>query len=233
MKVIDVMSTEVLTIGPQEPLKAAARKMVDHGVSGLPVVDESGKLLGIITEADFLARETTRDHPRARRLLDAIFARPEDLVAEADTVGEVMTERVVTITRDATLAEAARVMTTNRVKRVPVVDAEGLLQGILSRADIMAAFTRPDEVIEDEIREDVIRRILLLDPDRFTVTVTDGVVALRGEAETRSQASLLQELAQRVEGVVAVESSLGWTVDDTKPDKWSAVPPGSPEPGPM
>ena len=131
MRVLDIMSIDVLTVSPEESLKAAARLMVERGVSGLPVVNAEGKLVGIITEADFLEREADRSH---RRLLDALMHKP-DTVSEAETVGQVMSTHPVVIYPEASVTEAARVMSHHHVKRLPVVNDECRLQGIISRGD--------------------------------------------------------------------------------------------------
>ncbi len=225
MRVIDLMTTHVLTARPEDPLKSAARTMVDAGVSGLPVIDGAGKLIGIITEADFVTRQVAQEQKRHRRLLDVVLNRREE-VADADTVGEAMTARPAVIYPTASLTEAARVMVAHGVKRLPVVDENGALQGIISRADIVAAFTRPDDVIEEEVREDVVRRVLFLDPDVIDVRVVDGVVGLSGELNARSDVRLLEELVARLDGVVRVDNRLSWRVDDTKTATES--PPGLP-----
>lgn len=214
MRVIDVMTTDVVTVVPEDSLKDAARKMVNNRVSGLPVVSD-GRLAGMVTEADFLQKEVEREHPAAQRLLAAVFGgeEPHD---EAITVAEVMATTVATIEPEATLSEAARVMASKGFKRLPVIDSDGTLLGVVSRADIVNAFTRPDEVIEDEIREDVARRVLFVEPDSFSVVVEEGVVKLSGEMPTRTDARLLHELTRRLDGVVAVEDELTWKVDDQK-----------------
>lgn len=214
MRVLDIMTTEVVTVTPGMSLKEAARTMTDVGVSGLPVLDEDGRIIGIITEADFLAREAGRSEPRRRRLLDALFNEPQ--VAEAETVEQAMTLDPFVIYPEASLTEAARVMVNHGVKRLPVVDAEGRLAGVISRADVVAAFTRPDDVIEDEIREDVIRRILFLEDGVVDVTVVDGVVTLQGTLPTKSDTRLLEELTRRLDGVVRLESELDFEVDDQR-----------------
>jgi len=219
MRVIDLMTAEVITVRPATPLKEAARLMVRSRVSGLPVTDDDGHLVGIITEADFLHREVERERPRRHGLLDALMGGDGPALADAETVGEAMTTKVVTIPTDASIAEAARVMAVRDVKRLPVVDRDGKVLGIISRADVVAAFTRPDEVIEDEIREDVIRRILFIDPDDVEVAVDDGVVSLGGLLPTRTEARLLEELTRRLDGVVSVDSRLDWRIDDTKRDR--------------
>lgn len=218
MKVLDLMTTDVATAKVDTPLKEAARIMVRSRVSGLPVTDEHGVLVGIITEGDFLHRELELERPRRHGLLDALLGGDAHSLAQAETVGEAMQAPVVTVSADATLAEAARVMAAREVKRLPVVDGDGVVIGIISRADVVAAFTRPDEVIEDEIREDVVRRILFIDPDKIDVVVTEGIVTLAGVLPTRTEARLLEELSRRLDGVVAVESRLEWRVDDTRLD---------------
>ncbi len=216
MKVRDLMTTEPVTTTPDAPLKEAARMMVEHGVSGLPVLDESGGLVGMVTEGDFLRQEANRDQPYRLSLLEALFGDGTGAPPAVETVGEVMSEPVITIGADATISEAARVMAHRRVKRLPVVDEAGALIGIISRADVVNAFTKPDEVIEDEVKEDIIRRLLFLDPGTVTVSVTEGVVTLTGELENRTEAHLLEELTRRIAGVVRVVSHLTFQVDDER-----------------
>jgi len=211
MRVLDIMSIDVLTVSPEDSLKTAARRMVEGGVSGLPVIDANSKLVGIITEADFLEREADRPH---RRLLDALMHKP-DTIVEAEMVGEVMSTHPVVIYPEASVTEAARVMSHHHVKRLPVVNDEGVLQGIISRGDVVTVFTRPDDVIEDEIREDIIKRVLLLDGDSLDVRVSDGIVVLYGRLPTRTDKRLLEEMVRRIDGVVRMESDVVFEVDDT------------------
>ena len=96
-----------------------------------------------------------------------------------------------------------------------MVDDEDRLLGIISRLDIVAVFTRPDEIIEDEIREDLIRRVLFVDPDAIEVSVAGGVATFRGEIGTRTEARLLEEVARRLDGVMRVDNQLTWRLDDS------------------
>ena len=224
MKVRDIMTTDPVKVTGNTHLKEAARLMVRHRVSGLPVVDEAGKLIGILSEGDFIRREADRDRPQGVSLLDAVFGEGELQPVGAETVAEIMTRSVVTITPEATVGEAARVMGRRSVKRLPVVDLEGELVGIVSRSDIVGAFTKPDDVIEDEVREDIIRRLLFLDPELVKVSVDDGVVTLEGELENRTEAHLLEELSRRIAGVVRVESRLRYKVDDRKLERNYPLP---------
>jgi CBS domain-containing protein len=216
MKVGDVMSTDIMTISADAPLKEAATIMVKSGVSGLPVIGDDGKVVGIITEADFVTAEANRSWGRQRRRLLANFlgdAQPPN----AKIVADVMTLDPVTIDSASSVTEAARKMTDLRVKRLPVVFPDGTLCGIISRADVMGVFTRPDEELADEIANSVAVDVLGLSPGDIAVTVEDGVAQVTGHVPSRSEARILEELASRVEGVVAVEDSVTWTQDDTRP----------------
>ena len=218
MKVRDLMTTEPVTTTPDTSLKEAARLMVEHKVSGLPVVSD-GKVVGMVTEGDFLRQAANRDQPYRFGLLDALFGDEPTPPPSAETVGEVMTEQVLTVAPEASLSEAARIMSSRRVKRLPVVAPNGSLVGVISRADVVNAFTKPDDVIEDEIREDIIRRLLFLEPDALEVHVHDGVVMLSGRLENRTEAHLLEELTRRLDGVIRVDSSLTYEVDDHRIEK--------------
>ncbi len=202
MQVVDVMTTDVITVTADTTIKDAARLMFRNRVSGLPVCDEGSCLVGIITEADFLRLEVARQEA--------------EILEPVETVGEVMNSGVITVPPDTNIADAARVMVINDVNRLPVVDADSRILGIVSRLDVVAVFTRPDDVIEDEIREDVIRRVLFVDPDSLNVAVSNGVVRFEGEIGTRTEARLLEELVRRLDGVVRVENALTWRIDDAQ-----------------
>ncbi|GMQ86395.1 MAG: CBS domain-containing protein [Acidimicrobiia bacterium] len=195
MNVVDLMTTEVIAVSRDTGLREAARLMFRNRVSGLPVTDPDGMLTGIITEADFLRLEVERQEGGSE---------------QAVTVGEVMSIGVVTIRPEMEIYEAAKIMTVQEVKRLPVVDDDNRLLGVISRADIVSIFTRPDDVIEDEIREDLLRRVLYIDPDELGVSVRNGVVALSGQVGTRAEASMLEELTNRLDGVFGVETELTW-----------------------
>ncbi|MCL1693073.1 MAG: CBS domain-containing protein [Actinomycetia bacterium] len=199
MQVVDLMTTDVITVSSETGIRDAARLMFRNRVSGLPVTTPDGTLAGIITEADFLRLEVDRQ---------------EGVTELGETVGDVMSPGVVTTGPDTEIYEAAKMMTFQDIKRLPVVDDDSRLLGIISRADIVSVFTRPDDVIEDEIREDLIRRVLFIDPDQLDVSVANGVVTFVGEVGTRNEVRLLSELASRLDGVLRVESKLAWRYDD-------------------
>lgn len=215
MKVSEIMTHDVTSIGPEGTLKEAAMLMVNAGVSGLPVVDDKRRVVGIITEADFVSAEAERSWGRQRkRLLANVFGEAKPTVAS--NVSDVMSRKPHTIDRDSSVTEAARRMTDLGIKRLPVVTPDGTLDGIVSRADVMGAFARSDDELRSEIVADVVVRVMRLDPSTIGVVVDDGLVTLSGAVETRSEARLLEELAVRVEGVVSVDSDLSYTHDDTK-----------------
>ncbi|MCH8985702.1 MAG: CBS domain-containing protein [Acidobacteria bacterium] len=196
MNVVDLMTTGVSTVTPSTAWCVGAREMFRSQVSGLPVTDDDGLLVGIITEADFLRLELSRFE--------------SDNPAAVESVGDIMTRAVETIGPNTPLVEAAKVMVVREVKRLPVVDDSDRLVGIISRMDVVNAFTRPDEVIEDEIREDIVRRVLGLEPSKLDVTVREGVVYLRGAMVTEAEARMLAEMARRLDGVLKVVSELSW-----------------------
>jgi len=144
----DVMSTEIITIGVDAPLKEAATMMVKSGVSGLPVVDDDRKVIGIITEADFVTAEANRSWGRQRRRLLANFL-GDVTPPSATSVADVMSVDPHTIDSGSSVTEAARMMTDLRVKRLPVVFPDGTLCGIISRADVMGVFARPDDALAE------------------------------------------------------------------------------------
>lgn len=208
------MTTDVLTTGPNSSLKEAARRMLEAGVSGLPVTDADGALRGIITEADFVSGEAERRAAKRAGLIRFFVDQP-DIPRHEQTVADVMTKEVIVIGPDVDHAEAARLMQRERVKRLPVVE-DGRLVGLVSRTDMLRAFVRPDADIIDDIRGHVMREVLWIDPNRVTVECVDGNVVLRGRLETRSDAGLLVELTKRLDGVASVADHLDWEVDNTK-----------------
>lgn len=228
MRVGDLMTSDVITVGPDTSLKEAARRMIKAGISGLVVTGESGSIRGVITEADFVKAESGRRSPNRRVRLLSWFGMDQP-TPQFECVGDAMTSDVVAIGPDADHAEAARLMEKARVKRLPVVDGSKLV-GIISRRDIMRAFARPDGDIRTELVDEVIRKILWIDPHRVEVQVSEGEVILDGRLETKSDALLLADMARRLDGVVSVQNRLTWEVDNTKLEMVSP-PPYAPGPG--
>ncbi|HEY7469430.1 MAG TPA: CBS domain-containing protein [Acidimicrobiia bacterium] len=215
MKLRDLMTRDVITIGPDASLKEAARRMIEAGVSGLPVTEgDDDRLVGIITEADFVATEADRRRKRRAGLLRFIYKESE-IPSEARVIRDVMSTDLIVLSPEADHAEAARLMERARVKRIPVVE-EGRLVGLVSRSDIIRAFARPDGEIISEIVGHLMGDVLWIDPQRVAVACRDGNVTLRGRLDTRSDAELLAKLTERVDGVASVANHLEYEVDNTK-----------------
>lgn len=223
MKVRDLMTTEVITVGREASLKEAARRMIEAGVSGLVVTDAEGTLKGVVTEADFVKAESGRRAAKRARLLRWMTPDPE-IPSTERLVGDVMTADVVTLGPDADHAEAARVMRKAGIKRIPIVD-DGRLLGIVSRSDILRAFARPDSEIIDEIENHILGEVLWIDRTRVEVVSVEGNVVIKGRLETKSDAMLVEEMARRVDGVVSLSSELTWEIDNTKLEM-TPPPPG-------
>lgn len=214
MRISELMTTDVITVGPETPLKEAARRMLQAGISGLPVTSDEGELLGIITEADFVKTEANRG-VRKRAGLLRWFVNEGGMPSHSRVVGDVMSRPVLTVGPDDKHPEAARLLTRNNIKRLPVVD-DGRLVGLVSRTDLLRSFVRPDKAIVDEVTDEVMRRVLWIDPGRVSVSCHEGDVSLSGHLETRADAELLVSLTERLDGVASVESQLTWEIDNTK-----------------
>ena len=204
MKVKDVMTRDVRTIRADTPIKEAAGLLAEHGISGLPVVDADGMVIGVLSESDIVARESG-DGSRSGLLARLLDLEDPDFRERlrARPAGEAMSSPAVTITPGRSVHEAAGTMLDEGVNRLPVVDT-GMLVGIVTRADLVKAFVRSDEEIATELREEVVRRTLWLDPDLLSIRVDRGEATITGTVNTTTDAELLDRFARRVPGVVDV-----------------------------
>ena len=214
MKISEIMTSDVLAVAPETPLKEVAHLLSDHRISGVPVVDGERRVVGVVAESDIVRQEQGAE--RERGLLARVVDGPP-VRLEARTAAEAMNAPAVAVRPDDEVAEAARLMTQHGVNRLPVVDDAGELAGIVTRADLVRAFARPDAEIERELREEVLLRTLWIDPAAVRVSVTDGEVALAGDVEQKADAELLEYFASRVPGVVSVRSELAWSLEDPRP----------------
>jgi CBS domain-containing protein len=216
----DLMTTPVVTVEPTTPFKEIVARLVEHRVSAVPVVDDSGLVLGVVSEADLLLKEEFPDPDKDIPLFWNKRHRLEREKAAASVARDLMSVAVVSISPDATVAEAARRMHTAKVKRLPVVDRGSRLIGIVSRGDLLKVFDRSDHAIRREIIEDVIVGEFMMDPNRFFLHVTDGEVVLQGRVERRRiLLPYLVRAVQGVEGVVRVEDRLAYDTDDRDPGR--------------
>jgi CBS domain-containing protein len=214
MRIDQLMTRDVVTVSPETTLKEVAALLAEHRISGVPVCDAGGRVVGIVTEADILWKELGLP-PAGGGVLNWILETADHAVerAAARTAGDAMTRPAITIAPTATVAEAARTMIDNRVNRLPVV-ADGRLVGIVARADLVRAFKRSDEEIEREISDDVLLHTLWVDPESVSLLVTGGNITVAGKVDNRTTAQLIEAFIRRVPGVVSVESKLTWTIDD-------------------
>jgi CBS domain-containing protein len=220
-RVQEVMTRDVACAREDTPYKELVKLLASRRVSAVPVLDNRGRVLGVVSEADLMRKQEQPARPVAR-LLSARRRRRERAKAGATVAAELMTRPAVTVDPLATVTEAARRMHRAGVKRLPVVDVVGRLVGIVSRVDLLRSFLRPDEELHREIVEDVIFGDLFMAPDRFDVNVQDGVVTLQGRCERRSLIRTVLRAVAAVDGVVRVVNRLGYDIDDL-----SSPPPGT------
>ena len=203
-----VMTTTVVAVKQGASYKEMAALLRKYRVSAFPVLDDDQKVIGIVSEADLLVKEALnadRGGPIA-----ALVHHKELEKADGVTAGDLMSSNVVTVKPDDTVEQAARLMYHLQVKRLPVVDAGGHLVGIVSRADLLTVFDRPDQEIRAEIVDDVIRHEFLVDTAQFMVTVADGVVTVSGAPETADLGHRIVDKIRHVQGVVAVHDKLAY-----------------------
>ena len=213
MRVEDVMTTDVMTVTAETPLKEAARMLVGRGVSGFPVVQD-GVVVGVVSETDVVNLERGEFSERDHRIFRSRDRKRDVQRASARTVGDVMSSPAITVMPIWTVAGAAALMLDKHVNRLPVVRANRLV-GIVTRADIVRAFARLDEAIRLEVAEAVdLQQSLVLDDSPVEVTVHGGEAVLTGTVRRRSQAEILPKVAEAVPGVVVVRSELDWSEDD-------------------
>ena len=204
----DVMTSNVVSVPESAGYKDIVTLLHRNRVSAVPVLDRRGRVMGVVSEADLLAKQTAPPLPTG--LVRLAWRLRERTKASAVTAAELMTSPAVTIPAGAGVGEAARLMRDRQVKRLPVVDTDGRLAGIVSRVDVLTVYERPDERIRDEIVTDVIAVRLRLDPPRFEVTVRSGIVTIAGRAESLAVGLSLLGAVREVEGVVAVRDELSY-----------------------
>lgn len=205
----DVMTETVVAVLRDAPFKEIATAMRQRHITGLPVLDRHNRVLGVVSEADLLRKEELRN--REPTLLDEQQRLGDYAKADAVNAADLMTSPAVTTTAAATLPQAARLMAVHGYKRLPVVDDTGVLCGIVSRADLLKVFLRPDDDIASEIRRDVVNRLFPLSRHSISVEVNQGHATLRGVVDDLGQLPVAERLTQAVEGVVDVRCHLTTT----------------------
>jgi CBS domain-containing protein len=201
-----VMTTPVITVSPDTPFKQIVRTLAEHRISAVPVVDEAGRVTGVVSEADLTRKEEMRGG-LDQMLTTVHLARSRK--ARAGTAERLMTTPVVTIGPDASVGDAASKLARADIRRLFVVEGDGKLTGVLARTDVLRLFL----VDDDEIRDQVLKAV----PDGAGVTVAEGVVTLGGRVQRRSQALAAIRIAWALPGVVAMAGSVEHQVDDVYP----------------
>ncbi len=213
-RVAEVMTPDVVTVTASTGFKELAAVMTRHHVSAVPVLGSDGTVTGLVSEADLLPKQARQEDPKARPLP---WRRrwPVRRRAAGVTVADLMTAPAVTIGPDQSVVAAARLMELRKVKRLPVTSPDGHLVGIVSRCDLARVFLRPDSAIREEIVGEVFAHYLGTNPAMLHVTVTDGLVTLAGDVETKSMIPLAVRMTRSVDGVVDVTDELTFAIDDT------------------
>ena len=203
----DVMHTAPIAVGADAPFKEIAELMADHGVSALPVLDPSDRVVGVVSEADLIVRD--EDIP-APHLIERRKTHAARRKARASTAAELMTSPAIVAAPETPLADAAGTMRRYRVKRLPVCDADRRLVGVVSRLDLVRQFVREDDAIMDEVSRVMVRE-LSIPHTAVRVWVHDGVVWLEGTVEYEAEVQMVVDRIHHVPGVVDVEARLRWT----------------------
>ncbi len=219
-EVKDVMTTRVIWVKKDATFREMAVALREHRVSAFPVVDDDGKVIGVVSEADMLTKEALYDEPS---VISGILHHRDQVKARGVTAGDLMTTVVVAVRPQDTVEHAAKLMYDRKVKRLPVTDANGRLVGIISRADVLSVFDRTDEAICREIHDDVLLGEFLVDPQNLQVTVSDGVVTLAGRPETSETGHEIVWRVRHVQGVVAVRDRLDYPPAERAGDRYDVL----------
>jgi len=213
--VASVMTARPVVATEATGFKQIAVLLAEHRISALPVVDETGRLVGVVSEADLLLKETfaPADHPH---LLESPRKRQERGKAGALLAGDLMTSPAVAIGASAQITEAARLMHDMKVKRLPGVDRDGRVIGIVTRGDLLRVFLRPDSQIREDVVEGLIVKTLWMDPNAIEVRVGNGVVEISGEVDRKSDIPVLCNMIGGLDGVVGVVEHLAYRYDDSR-----------------
>jgi CBS domain-containing protein len=212
----DVMTTDVVTVKEDTPYREIVDTLTGRRVSAVPVVDELRQVVGVVSEADLLHKIEYLGDERERRVFAGRRRRASQVKAHGLLARDLMSGPAITVLPSATLIAAARLMDQERVKRLPVTDDLGRLRGIVSRADLLRVYLRPDPEIQQDVVSDVLGRTLWVEPGTVDVIVQAGVVTLTGRTDRLSTAQLAVKLTAAVPGVVEVVDQLGYDFDDRR-----------------
>jgi CBS domain-containing protein len=221
MRATDIMTRNVVTVSPEDQVQDVAKILLKHRISGVPVVDKSGKIVGIVSEGDLMRRsETDTDEQRSwwlRALVGSETLAKEYVRSHARRAADIMTTDVLTASPQTSLRDLASQMERNRIKRLPIVE-NGKLVGIVSRANLMQAFasmevlpTGPTTSDDKEIRDQVLLRLRgekWSSPNSINVIVQKGIVELWGAVNSESEHKAIRIVAETTPGVASVKDNL-------------------------
>jgi CBS domain-containing protein len=216
-RIESVMTTEVVTARPSTPFRELVDLLQRKRISALPVVDQDGRLVGIVSEADLLVKEGYPHGGDDAGVIEGLRHRHRLGKAAGICALDVMTCQVVSVPLGTEVAAAARLMIRLGIKRLPVVDDQGVLAGIVTRGDLLKVFLRPDQAISWEVAHEIVQDRMGIPRGGVTVQARHGTVSLTGQVEYRSQVAELVRQVQAVHGVVSVDARLTWNVDDVTP----------------
>lgn len=209
----EVMTWPVVTVSTETTFKDLAAIMAERELSALPVLDAEGRVVGLVSQTDLLRKEEYQEDPAARPAPNSHWHRAQ---AAGRTAGDVMSSPAVTIPPEASVVTAARTLDRHRVGHLVVTGPDGSIAGIVSPRDLLKVYLRSDAEIREEIVTEVIAGYLGTNPARVEVTVSDGIVTLRGDVERKSMVPLAGRLARAVDGAVSVVCDLGYVIDDSR-----------------
>ena len=219
--VSDVMTSRVHVASPVAPFKLLVRLIEENRVSAIPIVDEVGAPVGMVSESDLLLKQRRLELESSRDLRQLQKGRRERAKAAGTVASDLMTSPAITVTADTSLSDAARLMHETDVRRLVVVDARGRIAGIVSRSDLLQVFLRSDEELREEIAGELIPAILLSEHS-VDVAVSWNIATLSGEVDRKSDAEMLTRLTKELDGVVGVVDRLSYRWDDK--DSWPVRP---------
>jgi CBS domain-containing protein len=223
-RVKEIMTTRVVCVRKDASFKEMAVALRENRVSAFPVLDDEGKVIGVVSEADMLAKEALIDRQSGLAgVITGVLRHKDQQKARGVTAGDLMTSTPVTVSPEDTAEHAARLMYDRGVKRLPVTDASGHLVGIISRADVLSVFGRSDEDIRREIEDQEILGRFLADPEAFAVTVKDGIVTLAGKPETYDVGHEIVRSIRHIQGVVAVRDRLSYPAAERPDDRFDVL----------
>jgi len=212
--VADVMTTQVHVADPSAPFKVLVRLIEENRVSAIPIVDQNGVPVGIVSESDLLHKQRRHELEAEANLFELRKHRHERAHAAGLVASELMTSPPITVPTDTPLAEAARLMQARNVRRLVVVDARGRIAGIVSRSDLLQVFMRTDEDLRADVVDRIIPAVLIELSEDVSIQVHSNVITLSGIVERRSDAEILGRLAGDLDGVVGIENQLTYRWDD-------------------